>query len=237
MGNGTKANGLTVTHEMPKLELDVSAYQVNPQETAYRTEVKETSEFTDKDWKQVIPLSASVFKPKKGLHTFVRDFYFNDDRKHILSYDGRDVKAIHSFYPFDVDGYKILNFAFAVVDKEYRNNGMCKKSIDLMLDYGRTCNCSIATLRLFSPEAAEKFSKSGFQTPIVHDVDRELIEVGKVIGDYFRETLDNNLMIDTSKSQVPTFSFKPVQIPAEDQRLNDVLLGKDNKRIRMVCRL
>jgi len=226
-----KGNGYTGTHPSMDQSLGIPKLKVSD----YRSEVKRIGHMTETEYGQCLTLGETVFHPKKGLRDFVRRFYFSDNRRHILTYYEKDVTSVHSFYAFDIKGYKVLNFAFAVVDKNHRNNGICKKAVDLMLDYGRSDDCSIGTLRLFSPKSAEKFSKSGFQTPIIHDVDHRLIEAGRLIGNYFREDLDSNLIIDTSRSIVPTFDFRPVQLPAENQTLNNTLLEKDNIRIRMMC--
>ena len=147
-----------------------------------------------------------------------------------------EIIGLHQFYQITVGCYNILNCSLAVIDEAHWGKGLGRKATKTRLHHD-LYDCSFATLRTFSPRVAEHYTNLGFYTPLTHLRDKELDKIGKSIGKHFKENIDNNLMISTIGSYVPTFDFLPVQAPSENIDLLNNILQDKTKRMRMIKRL
>jgi hypothetical protein len=238
MGNGTKANGIEITHEMPSLELGRPAYQTSPQEADYRTEIKKVGQLTLEELNRCMELGKMNFEYEPGLEGFIRRYYFSDaSRDMILTYQENNIVAFHEATIIDLGDAKVIDHSFSVVDKEHRRRGIDGRANKARHRWCIGQDCTYASFKTRSPYMAERRMEDGFQNPLLTN-ERSLVPIGLRIGEAREEDIDTDLIVSKTDPDGLRYYSKAKTKPAKKSRTNTIFGSLEPyQRLRLIRKL
>ena len=238
MGNGTKANGIEITHKMHGLELCRPTYQTNPQEAGYRTEIKKVGQLTPEELNRCIELGKMNFEYEQGLEGFIRRYYFSDaSRDMILTYQENNIVAFHEATIINLGNDKVIDHSFSVVDKEHRRRGIDGRANKARYRWCIKKDCNYASFKTRSPYMAERRMEDGFQNPLLTN-ERSLVPIGLRIGEAKEEDIDTDLIVSKTDSDGLRYYSKAKTKPAKENKINTIFNTLEpHQRLRLIRKL